>query len=80
MCSACNFCGEPLNAVGDGIFGMCITEQCIAAREAEAQLKAQADAMLAGGASTGLSKTTIWIIAITVLIFAVGLFLLVRKK
>ncbi len=81
MCGSCNFCGEPLNAVGDGLFGICITQQCKDERAAQVVLQAQLDAQLAAdqGAPV-LSSTVVWIIVAAVLIFAVGIFLIVRKK
>ncbi len=74
-----NFCGEPLNAVGDGLFGVCLTQQCKDQRAMDAQIEAQAQATLSAPAPV-ISKTVIWIIVVAVLIFIVGIYLLIRKK
>ncbi len=75
----CNFCGEILNATGDGVFGICLTQACKDARAEAAALKARADAALAAPPA-GLSTGVIVIIVIAVIIFIVGIFLLTRKK
>ncbi len=70
---------KPLNATGDGIFGICLTQACKDERAKAAALQAKADAALAAPPA-GISTGVIVIIVIAIVIFIVGIFLLTRKK
>ncbi len=86
----CNFCGAPAPSNADGILGtgICLTQACkdrVAAQAAadSALKQAQAEALAAiGQPKTGspLGTTAIIIIVVAILILAIGLYFILRKK